>query len=128
MQGCSGYCSFSDRPDIFKTFVAKYLFQKVYSYNSKCIKHHDLEYYIQIVLSSVFLTIRCMGVRSYVQDSENLTNYAYSSLYFCFCRQLRYIKESALWRKFPTSKNFLKDPLTYTLLSKCFSTFPLPHP
>ena len=68
-------------------------------------------YYIQIVLSSVFLTIRCMGVRSYVQDSENITNYAYSSLYFCFCRQLRYIKESALLRKSPTSKNFLKDPL-----------------
>ena len=56
-----------------------------------------------------------MGVRSYVQDSENLTNYAYSSLYFCFCRQLRYIKESALLRKFPTSKNFLKDPLKCTL-------------
>ena len=27
------------------------------------------------------------------------------------CRQLRYIKESALLRKFPTSKNVLKDPL-----------------
>ena len=89
-----------------------FILYQVYSYKSKCRKHHDLEYYIQIVLSSVFLTIRCMGVRSYVQDSENLTNYAYSSLYFCFYRQLRYINESALLRKFPTSKHFLKDPLT----------------
>ncbi len=54
-----------------------------------------------------------MGVRNYVQGSENLTNYAYSSL---FCRQLRYIKESAFLRKFPNVKIIKKIPCLIDVL------------